>query len=77
MPSARRRLRRRFSSSCACAPSNSAASTSAGTGMAIHRSGGAGTWRDGRWGMGARPRGGRSGGRQGTEAFLPKRAWPM
>jgi hypothetical protein len=48
----------------------------AGTGMVIQRSGGAGTWRDGRLGTAARPRAGRSGGRQGTELFLPKIARP-
>ncbi len=44
-PAGRRRpsrLRRRFSSSCACTASNTPGSTMAGTGMAIHSSGGTG-----------------------------------
>jgi hypothetical protein len=69
-----RRWRRRFSASCACTSANSAASISAGTGMSIHCSGGARNRRRGRLGIGPRPRGGRSGGRQGAVANLPKRA---
>lgn len=45
--------------------------------MATWCSGGAGTRRDRRLGTGARPRAGRSGGRQGAAAVFPTRAWPV
>ena len=54
-----------------------ASAISAGTGMSTHCAGGARKRRHGRLGTGLWPRGGRSSGRQGAVANLPKRARPV